>query len=170
MGEFAPDMITVTPNVYNTDGAADTVIVKNHITHDTVLVWARENMGKFMFIDKAFSMEKTSEFDGYDVYQFYPRDTWEDEDDDEDGMGMVTRTMKVVLNAMNLYPSEEMPIRLFHWETDKPCIMPGVGSIEPHPEGADRGGYVVVWTFKESAAYYRDGEWHEFQQQTRRLR
>ncbi len=36
------------------------------------------------------------------------------------------------------------------------------GSVEAHPEGADRGGYVPYVYTEDEEAYYYDGEWQEW--------
>ena len=39
----------------------------------------------------------------------------------------------------------------------------GEGYVDPHPEGEDRGGYVVFWEVEGETALYDEtkGEWYE---------
>ena len=61
------------PNVYNEDGACDSIFVKNTNTLEEVEDWVKQNIDKMWFIDGKFSAEKIRSLGDYDIYQIYPR-------------------------------------------------------------------------------------------------
>ena len=65
-------------------------------------------------------------------------------------------------NATNVFPRVSKGVVTLYTDQGnqtKPYVCEGKGYVDPHPEGADRGGYVPFWEVDGVLVYHDGEEW-----------